>query len=125
MQPFPQHWTINDKVDFLQKKILLNSVAERQLGINFLDDQFRDGIINQLVDLQVEYKDIINTTYSYAFKDFDASVYDDLYSRLNENDKEQIDKICRLHDIDADYKMEVYYILEEYINREDELYGDN
>ena len=125
MQPFPQHWTINDKVDFLQKKILLNSVAERQLGINFLDDQFRDGIINQLVDLQAEYKDVINTTYSYAFKDFDVSVYDDLYSRLNENDKEQIDKICRLHDNDADYKMEVYYILEEYINREDELYGYN
>ena len=38
MQQFPSYWTLNDKVDFLQRKILLNSVAEKQLDIHLLDD---------------------------------------------------------------------------------------
>ena len=46
MQQFPSYWTLNDKVDFLQRKILLNSVAEKQLDIHLLDDEFKNDILH-------------------------------------------------------------------------------
>lgn len=117
MQQFPSCWTLNDKVDFLQRKILLNSVAERELGINFLGDDYRKEIIQQLIDLQENYSEAADTRYGYAFKDFNVKHYYGLYLRLNEHDRNQIYKICRLYSNSANDKMENYYILEEYINR--------
>lgn len=117
MQQFPSYWTTNDKVDFLQRKILLNSVAEKQLDIHLLDDNFKDDILHQLIDLQNEST---NTRYGYVFENFTIDDYPDLYSRLNEQDKKQIDSICRLYGNPAGEQMENYYILEEYINRGDE-----
>ena len=115
MQQFPSYWTLNDKVDFLQRKILLNSVAEKQLDIHLLDDEFKNGILHQLIDLQSE--NTTKTLYGYVFEDFTIDDYPDLYSRLNEQDKKQFDNICRLYNNSASDKMENYYLLEEYINR--------
>ena len=81
MQQFPSYWTLNDKVDFLQRKILLNSVAEKQLDIHLLDDKFKDDILHQLIDLQKE--DTTKTPYGYVFENFTIDDYPDLYSRLN------------------------------------------
>ena len=117
MQQFPSYWTTNDKVDFLQRKILLNSVAEKQLDIHLLDDNFKNDILHQLIDLQNEST---NTRYGYVFENFTIDDYPDLYSRLNDGDKKQIDSICRLYDNPTGEQMENYYILEEYINRGDE-----
>ena len=117
MQQFPSYWTLNEKVDFLQRKILLNSVAERQLGFDFLNPIFKKEIIQQLVDLQKNYPDSSKTLYGYVFKDFTIDDYRNLYLKLNDHDKEQIDKICRLYDNSASHEVENYYILEEYINR--------
>ena len=118
MQQFPSYWTLNDKVDFLQRKILLNSVAEKQLDIHLLGDEFKNDILYQLIDLQKE--DTTKTLYGYVFENFTIDDYPDLYSRLNEQDKKQFDSICRLYDNPAGEQMENYYILEEYINRGDE-----
>ena len=115
MQQFPSYWTLNDKVDFLQRKILLNSVAEKQLDIHLLDDEFKNDILHQLIDLQSE--NTTKTLYGYVFEDFTIDYYPDLYSRLNEQDKKQFDNICRLYNNSASDKMENYYLLEEYINR--------
>ena len=43
--------------------------------------------------------------------------YPDLYLKLNDYDKEQIDKICGLYKNSSSHEMENYYILEEYITR--------
>ena len=64
MQQFPSYWTLNEKVDFLQRKILLNSVAERQLGFDFLNPTFKKEILQQLVDLQKNYPDSSKTLYA-------------------------------------------------------------
>lgn len=120
MQQFPSYWTLIDKVDFLQRKILLNSVAERQLGLDLLDPTFKKETLQQLVDLQQICPDATKTLYGYAFKDFTVNMYSDLYLKLNDYDREQIDKICRLYANSANHPMENYYILEEYINREED-----
>lgn len=117
MQQFPSHFTLKDKVDFLQRRILLNSVAERELGINFLGDDYRKEMVQQLIDLQENYPEAANTRYGYAFKDFNVKDYYGLYLKLNDYDKEQIDKICQLYKNSAAHEMENYYILEEYITR--------
>ncbi len=118
MQQFPGFWTIIDKVDFLQRKLLLNSIAERQYGINLMGNEFRDGLIQQLIDIQNQYAYNVEfqTLYGYAFRNFEFDKYRDLYFFLNEHDREQIDKIeQQFSKLD---NMTKYYMLEEYINRE-------
>ena len=123
MQQFPSHFSVNDMVDFLQRRILLNSVAERELGINFLGNDYRKEMVQQLIDLQENYPEATNTRYGYAFKDFNVNHYYGLYLRLNEHDRNQFYKICRLYNNSASDKMENYYILEEYIIRGEDYNG--
>lgn len=111
--------TAKDKIDHLQRKILINSVAERQLGFHFMDDDFKDNLIQTLIDLQSTHPNVKQTRYGYIFEDFTVDDYDDLYLKLNDYDKTQIDKICRLYVDSASHPMENYYILEEYIDRGD------
>ena len=87
MQKFPDDWTLKDKIEFLQRKIILNSVVYYEYDTNFLSDKFYDSICRQLVTLQHEYGDVIDTQYGYAFCDFDGSTGFDLYFRLNEKDR--------------------------------------
>lgn len=111
--------TAKDKIDYLQRKLLINSVAERQLDFHFMDDDFKNNLIQTLIDLQSVHPNEKQTRYGYVFEDFTIEDYDDLYLKLNDYDKEQIDKICRLYANSASHPMENYYILEEYIDRGD------
>ena len=117
MQQFPSYFSLKDKVDYLQRKILINSVADQQLGLDFLHPTFKKEMLQQLVDLQQICPEPTQFRYGYVFKDFTVEDYSDLYLKLNDYDKEQIDKICRLYEHSASHEVENYYILEEYINR--------
>ena len=117
MQQFPSYFSLKDKVDYLQRKILINSVADRQLGLDFLYPTFKKEMLQQLVDLQQICPESNQFRYGYVFKDFTMDDYPDLYLKLNDYDKEQIDKICQLYKNSAANEMENYYILEEYITR--------
>ena len=117
MQQFPSYFSLKDKVDYLQRKILINSVADRQLGLDFLHPTFKKEMLQQLVDLQQIYPEPTQFRYGYVFKDFTIDDYPNLYLKLNDYDKEQIDKICRLYEHSASHEVENYYILEEYITR--------
>lgn len=86
MQEFPEEWDLKTKIEYLQRKIILNSVAYYMFDTNFLSDQDYDSICRQLVQLHAEYGDISDTQYGYAFYDFDGSTGFDLYYRLNEHD---------------------------------------
>lgn len=121
MQQFPSYWSAYDKVDYLQRKILINSISEQKLGINFMGDGYINEIIPQLIELQMIYPFSVNTTYGYLFKDFTPDKYLDLYSKLNDIDKREVDKICKLYRDTPTNKTSTnelvnYYILEEYIN---------
>ena len=117
MQQFPSYFSLKDKVDYLQRKILINSVADRQLGLDFLYPTFKKEMLQQLVDLRQICPESNQFRYGYVFKDFTIEDYPDLYLKLNDYDKEQIDKICRLYEHSASHEVENYYILEEYITR--------
>lgn len=95
MQKFPDGWNLKDKIEFLQRKIILNSVAYYEYDTNFLSDKFYDSMCKQLVELQHEYGDVSDTQYGYAFCDFDGSTGFDLYFRLTEKDRDYLLNILK------------------------------
>lgn len=86
MQKFPSDWCLKDKIEFLQRKIILNSIAYYEFNTNFLSDRYYDSISRQLVQLCKEYGDVSDTQYGYAMGDFDGMTGFDLFYRLNERD---------------------------------------
>ena len=97
MQKFPDDWTLKDKIEFLQRKILLNSMAYYNHDVNFLSDQEYDSISRQLVTLHEEYGDIWDTQYGYVFDGFDGSTGFDLYYALNDHDQVYLSNMIRHH----------------------------
>ena len=87
MQQFPESWDLKTKIEFLQRKIILNSIAYYEFDTNFLSDKYYDDMCRQLVQLQKDYGDVSDTQYGYIFYDFDGSTGFDLMYRLNEHDR--------------------------------------
>lgn len=91
---FPDHFSEKDKIDYLQRKIILNSIAYYELDESPLSDEYYGEICKQLIDLQNSYGDITNTKYGYVMYDFDISTGFDLYHRLTDEDKEYLMNIA-------------------------------
>lgn len=103
-QKFPRRWNKKTRIDFLQRKIILNCIAYYELNTNKLSDKEYDELSRQLVRMQEEYEGIIkeDTQYGYVFYDFDGSTGFDLYHRLNEHDKQyllQLANVMLMNDI--------------------------
>lgn len=97
MQVFPRRWNLKTKIEYLQRKIILNSIAYYELNTNSLTDKQYDELCRQMVSMQAEYPDVMDTQYGYVFYDFDGSTGFDLYYRLNEHDKKYLYNIaCRV-----------------------------
>ena len=98
MQRFPEDWSLQSKVEFLQRKILLNSIAYYNYDTSFLDDSYYDSLCRQLVVLHDEFIKTNNladdTPYGYVFYDFDGSTGFHLYERLKESDKSYLNMIA-------------------------------
>ncbi len=95
MQKFPDDWDLKTKIEFLQRKIILNSIAYYEYDTNFLSDRYYDSICRQLVAMHEEYGDISDTQYGYAFGGFDGSTGFDLYYRLTDEDREYLIRMVR------------------------------
>lgn len=95
MQKFPSHWDLKTKIEFLQRKVILNSIAYYLHDTNFLSDKFYDDISRQLVQLCREYGDVSDTKYGYAMVDFDGTTGFDLYYRLTEDDREYLEHMVK------------------------------
>lgn len=93
MQIFPRRWNIKTKIEYLQRKIILNSIAYYELNTNKLTDNQYDELSRQLVDMQ-KGVDIKDTQYGYIFYDFDGTTGFDLYHRLNDYDKRYLYNIA-------------------------------
>ncbi|MGL4451401.1 MAG: DNA ligase LigA-related protein [Sarcina sp.] len=100
MQEFSETFTLESKINFLQRKIILNSILYYEHNLNLISDLFYDGMCNQLVELQDEYiylgYDILDTTYGYIYYDFDGSTGYHLYSRLNLEDMNWLNNIVNV-----------------------------
>ena len=86
---FPDDWTLLDKINFVQRKILLNSVLYYIYDTNFISDAHYDDCCKKLVKLHTAYgPDFVeDSMYGYAFYDFDGSTGYHLYNRLTLEDQ--------------------------------------
>ena len=100
MQKFPRRWDNLTKINFLQRKIIINSILYYELNTSKISDKDFDEISKYLVGLHKEYSKSHSvehdTQYGYVFYDFDGSTGFLLYHRLNEQDKEYLMKIAKL-----------------------------
>lgn len=95
MQKFPNDWDLKTRINYLQRKIILNSIAYYELDRDTVSDRYFDAICKQLVQMQKEYGDISDTDYGYVMHDFDGSTGFHLYGRLNEKDRNHLLMITR------------------------------
>lgn len=95
MQKFPTNWSLEEKINYLQRKIILNSIAYYIYDTSPLSDKSYDSLCCQLVDLQKRHNDISKTQYGYIMYDFDGTTGFDLYYRLTDEDRNYLLKIAR------------------------------
>lgn len=109
MDNLPRKWDTVTRIDFLQRKIILNSIWYYELNTSKMTDREFDDLCKQLVKLQSEipepYTIIKDTQYGYVFYDFDGSTGFHLYHRLNNEDKEYLMHLAKMMlNIDTKYK---------------------
>ena len=97
MQKFPEDWDLKTKIEFLQRKVIINSIAYYEHDTNFISDREYDELSKQLVQLCGEYGDVSDTQYGYAMHDFDGSTGFDLIDRLNEDDRSYLTNMVCHH----------------------------
>lgn len=93
IQKFPRRWDDITKVNYLQRKIILNAIAYYELDRSTLSDKDYDELSKQLVEMH-KAVNIEDTQYGYIMYDFDGTTGFDLYSRLNEKDKKYLMNIA-------------------------------
>lgn len=93
MYQFSVYWTETEKINFLQRVILVHSYLYYEKDNSMWADKQYDEVAKQLAELQSEH-DILwirnKTQYGYAFYDFDGTTGFLLWDRLKKKDKEQI-----------------------------------
>lgn len=91
-QKFSRRWDELTKINFLQRKIILNSIAYYNYDKSFISDQFFNDISHQLVEMQANFKGNVeaDTQYGYAMYDFDGSTGFDLFGKLTAKDREYL-----------------------------------
>ena len=85
-----------DEINFLQRKILLNSIMYYDYDVSYISDQHYDDCCKKLVNLQEEYgrEFVDDSMYGYIYYDFDGSTGFHLTDRLTKKDKKYLDTIC-------------------------------
>lgn len=105
MVNFPKSFSEVDKINYLQRKVILLSIAYYIYNRSFVPDAYFDEISHQLVKMQQDYdkenkeneKDEkgnhsvkSDTEYGYMMFDFEGSTGFDLYPRLKKKDQEYL-----------------------------------
>ena len=102
MVNFPESFSEVDKIDYLQRKVILLSIAYYIYNRSFVPDAYFDEISHQLVKMQQDYdkeseessknKHTVksDTEYGYMMFDFEGSTGFDLYPRLKKKDQEYL-----------------------------------
>lgn len=82
--------TTKEKIELLQKWILVHSEIYYMLNSSIVDDFMFDSNARQLVSLQDDKQSFDRSRYSYVFYDFTGITGYHLHDRLNPQDKENI-----------------------------------
>lgn len=96
---FPDNWHLIDKINFIQRKILLNSMMYYDYDMSYISDHHYDDCCKKLVKLHNIYgPDFIeDSMYGYVYYDFDGSTGFHLTDRLTIEDREYLRSICKRH----------------------------
>lgn len=93
-------WDLLTKINYYQRKIILNCIMYYDYDKSFLTDNYYDSISHELVKMQKEldksrrYDVKRDTTYGYMMYDFDGNTGFDLPKRLNPKDYDYLNNIC-------------------------------
>lgn len=79
------YWSGCVKASYLQRLILIHSIAYYELSENILSDSEYDNLCRQLINLREEMseKEYAKSEYFDVFDNFDGSTGFDLFHRLN------------------------------------------
>lgn len=93
---FAEGMTSKQKVEALQRYVLVHSVLYYEMNTSVISDKRFDRVSRLLADKIQKFgpKKIASTQYGYAFKDFDGSTGFDLPDRLSEKDKKHIQQMA-------------------------------
>lgn len=88
-------WDDVEKVSYLQRRVLVYSIAYYNQDVNIVSDMEYDGVSRQLARIQASLspKEFQRTRYGYAFEDFDGSTAFDIPSKLSVEDYEYLYRI--------------------------------
>lgn len=95
-----KYWDLLTKINYYQRKIILNCIMYYEYDKSFLTDNYYDSISHELVNMQKEldksrrYNVKKDTTYGYMMYDFDGNTGFDLPKRLNPKDYDYLNNIC-------------------------------
>lgn len=93
-------WDLLTKINYYQRKIILNCIMYYEYDKSFLTDNYYDSMSHELVKMQKEldksrrYDVKRDTTYGYMMYDFDGNTGFDLPKRLNTKDYDYLNNIC-------------------------------
>ena len=93
---FPQKTTSKEKVEILERYILVHSYLYYHENTSVISDKRYDKASKFLVSKIEKYgpNKIAKTQYGYVFKDFDGNTGFDLIDRLTKKDRDRIRKVA-------------------------------
>lgn len=88
-------WDDVEKVSYLQRRVLVYSMAYYNRDTNIVSDMEYDGVSRQLAKMQsnLSPEEFQRTRYGYAFEGFDGSTAFDIPSKLSVEDYEYLYRI--------------------------------
>lgn len=84
---FPKDWNLLTKINYMQRRIILCSIAYYELDRSPVSDRQYDAWCKELIELMNTCHNKEDSEYWYVYYDFDGTTGFDLYHRLNEHDK--------------------------------------
>ena len=103
---FPEHWTTVDKLNRLQRMVLLHSIIYYDLNESVISDGYYNKLTRLLARKVEQYKDkpvFKKTMYWYVFEDYtNGSTGFDLTHKLKKKDREYLE-ILATHVIKSYY----------------------
>lgn len=83
--------TNKEKIELLEKWIIIHSILYYMLGESLVTDKQYDDNCYQLVDMIHKFPNAFkNSRYYYAYHDFDGSTGYHLFGRLNREDNKRL-----------------------------------
>lgn len=87
-----KYWDECTKISYLQRRIIIYSIMYYELNESCIQDYEYNLLSKQLVHIQksVDVEEFKKSQYYYCMYDFDGTTGFDIYSRLNEHDREYL-----------------------------------